>query len=119
LKFLLDANVGSTIAQALLDAGHDVVRAALAFPDASDVSILATALAEDRILITADRDFGRLVFQHEADQPQAIIYIRFEPDQIADIVPRLMPLLDDPELKGHLTVVGHENTRRRPFPAKS
>jgi predicted nuclease of predicted toxin-antitoxin system len=119
LKFLLDANVGSTIAQALLDAGHDVVRAALAFPHASDVSILATAVSEGRILITGDRDFGSLVFQHDARPPPAIIYIRFEPDEVADVVPRLMPLLDDPELKGHLTVVGHENTRRRPFPAKS
>ncbi|HEX5183252.1 MAG TPA: DUF5615 family PIN-like protein [Allosphingosinicella sp.] len=119
MKFLLDANVGSTIAQALVAAGHDVVRAALAFPDASDSSILATAVAEDRILITADRDFGRLVFQHGAEQPPAIVYIRFEPDEVADVVPRLLPLLDDPDLKGHLTVVGHENTRRRPFPAKS
>ena len=119
MKFLLDANVGSTIAQALLAAGHDVVRAALAFPDASDDAILATAVAEDRILITGDRDFGRLVFQHGAEQPPAIIYIRFEPEEVAEVVPRLMPLLDDPELKGHLTVVGHENTRRRPFPAKS
>jgi predicted nuclease of predicted toxin-antitoxin system len=119
LRFLLDANVGSTIAEALLAAGHDVVRAALAFPDASDAFILATAVSERRVLITGDRDFGRLVFQDGANQPPAIIYIRFEPDEIADIVPRLMPLLDETELKGHLTVVGHENTRRRPFPAKS
>jgi predicted nuclease of predicted toxin-antitoxin system len=119
LKFLLDANVGSTIAQALLAAGHDVVRTALAFADASDALILATAVAEQRILITGDRDFGGLVFQHGAEQPPAIIYIRFEPDEVADVVPRLMPLLDEAELRGHLTVIGHENTRRRPFPAKS
>jgi len=118
LKFLLDANAGSTIARALRAAGHEVSRVALDMPDAPDDVVLERAVSENCILVTYDRDFGELVFQHGAAQPVAIIYIRFEPDDIYEVVERLMPLLDEAALRGHMTIIGYENTRRRPFPKR-
>ena len=119
MRFLLDVNVGSTIARALVESGHDVIRAALTNPRSVDPVILDRAVAEDRILITYDSDFCDLIFHHGAKQPPAIIHVRFEPDEVADILPRLMPLLDFALLDGHMTVIGSEHTRRRPFPSKS
>lgn len=119
MKFLLDANVGSTVARALSSAGHEVVRIAVVAPAATDDAVLAQAVAEERILITCDHDFGELVYRDGADCPPAIIFIRFEPGDVADIVPRLLPLLDFEMLNNHMTIIGPEHTRRRPFPTKS
>jgi predicted nuclease of predicted toxin-antitoxin system len=115
LKFLCDANIGSTIARAMSGHGYDVERAIHVMPDAKDEILLAYAVAQQRVLVTCDSDFGELVFHKRLPPPPAIIYIRFEPDQVADIVPRLMPLLDFDALRDHMIVIGTENVRRRPF----
>lgn len=119
MRLLCDANVGSIIANALTAAGHDVIRAIHLAPHAPDETILAHAVDEDRILVTCDRDFGELVFKHRALPPPGIIYIRFEPDNVADIVPRLIAVLDFDALKGHMTVIGDRAVRRTTFPVKS
>ncbi|MFX8207331.1 DUF5615 family PIN-like protein, partial [Acinetobacter baumannii] len=84
MRFLCDHNIGSVISRALIAAGHDVERAVHVMPDASDAAILAHAVETDRILVTCDRDFGELVFKHGRPPPPAIIYIRFEPQQVED-----------------------------------
>jgi predicted nuclease of predicted toxin-antitoxin system len=119
LRFLLDVNIGSTVARALRDAGHDVVRAAITYPTASDAAILGHATRECRILVTRDGDFGGLIFQNGAAPPPAVIYIRFEPSDIAQMVSRLMAVLDNDRLRDHMTVIGPDHDRRRPFPVRS
>jgi predicted nuclease of predicted toxin-antitoxin system len=119
LRLVCDANIGSIIANALTAAGHDVVRATTVAPHAADTVILSLAVNDDRILITCDRDFGELVFLHGLPPPSAIIYIRFEPQNVGDIVPRLISVLDSGGLEGHITVIDTAHNRRTPFPAKS
>jgi predicted nuclease of predicted toxin-antitoxin system len=119
LKFLLDVNVGLTIAKALISAGHDVVRAASIDPRAEDQDVLALAFAQGRILVTYDRDFGELVFARSRELPPAVVYIRYEPQDVSDTVARLLPLLDFNLLKGHMTVIDARRTRSTPFPAGS
>lgn len=119
MRFLLDVNVGSRIAQALTAAGHDVVRAALTNATAEDADLLEQAADGERILVTYDRDFGELVFARTGGQPPAIIYLRYRPRDVAEVVDRLMPLLDFDLLKGHMTVIDARRERRTPFPASS
>lgn len=119
MRFVCDANVGSVIARALAADGHDVVRAIHVLPDKGDGDVLAWAVANDRILVTCDRDFGELVFLHGATPPPAIIYIRFEPPEVAEIVPRLLAILDFDALRDHMTVIGDLRDRRSPFPKRS
>ena len=119
MNFLLDVNVGSTIAHALIAQGHDIVRTALTDPTATDAALLVRSVYEARIFVTYDRDISELFFRHSAEPAPAVIYIRIEPDDVADVIPRLLPLLDFSFLNGHMTVIGREHTRRRPFPAKS
>ena len=116
---LCDANVGSTIAAAIADAGHDVVRAVDRLPHAADDAILAFAVSDERVLVTCDHDFGDLIFFRRHLPPPAVIFIRFEPEDVRDIVPRLLPLLDFDALRDHMTVMDDLLVRRRPFPARS
>ena len=65
MKFLLDACVDSRGLRALLiGRGHDVVSAAEVGPGTADDLLLALAAQEQRVMITADKDFGVLVFVH-------------------------------------------------------
>ena len=119
MRFLLDVNVGKRIAQALIAAGHDVVRAALIDATAEDPDILAQAVDNRRVLITCDREFGELIFAHSARQPPAIIYLRYQARDVDEAVARLMPILDFDLLKDHMTVIDERRVRRTPFPARS
>ncbi len=64
MKILLDTCVWGGVAQALADAGHDVVWTGTWEEDPGDEEILALAHAEKRVLVTLDKDFGMLAFLH-------------------------------------------------------
>lgn len=63
MKFLVDACVGSGRMRSVLDRlGHDALFAADMDIKASDAELLALSVAEGRVLVTEDKDFGELVF---------------------------------------------------------
>jgi len=117
LRFLCDANIGSTIVRAIAAKGYDVVTAIA--PGEPDQAVLERAVAEERILVTCDRDFGELIYLHGKAAPPAVIYIRFEPQTVEEIVPRLMSVLEFDMLRGHMIVIDDHQTRRRPLPGKT
>ncbi|WP_113888926.1 DUF5615 family PIN-like protein [Roseiarcus fermentans] len=57
-RFLADENVSRLVIERISATGHDVVSVATTSPGASDSDLLALAIAENRILVTEDRDFG-------------------------------------------------------------
>lgn len=58
MRFLADENFPYDAVAALRDAGHDVVWIREAVPGISDEDVLKRAEAEERILLTFDKDFG-------------------------------------------------------------
>jgi predicted nuclease of predicted toxin-antitoxin system len=60
VKLLLDSCVWGGAASRLSAAGHDVVWSGDWPADPGDEEILARALAEGRVLVTLDKDFGEL-----------------------------------------------------------
>jgi predicted nuclease of predicted toxin-antitoxin system len=60
MKLLLDSCVWGGAVSELAAAGHDVVWSGSWPSDPGDDQILAIALAESRVLITLDKDFGDL-----------------------------------------------------------
>ena len=63
MRFLVDESTGAAVAEFLRGQGHDVVAVAEITPQAIDQDILQSALADQRIVITNDKDFGDLVFR--------------------------------------------------------
>ena len=61
LRFLVDVSVGVDVTSFLREREHDVVSVREIDPRASDAHILSTAVTENRIVITMDKDFGELV----------------------------------------------------------
>jgi predicted nuclease of predicted toxin-antitoxin system len=82
-RFLLDENAQSRIGRALKALRYDVKTIAQDSPASlADHEILALAVAEDRILITNDRDFGDLIFR-QGHPHRGVIYFRLPLDSTA------------------------------------
>jgi predicted nuclease of predicted toxin-antitoxin system len=64
VRLLVDENISPIIEDALRASGHDVRAASDAWPGALDEDLVALAIAESRIVVSEDKDFGNLAFQH-------------------------------------------------------
>lgn len=63
MKLLLDQDIYRATIQFLRNLGHDVVTASdLGLSRAPDIDLLKAAHQQERIMVTRDSDFGRLVF---------------------------------------------------------
>jgi predicted nuclease of predicted toxin-antitoxin system len=62
MKFLIDSCISSFAVKALRGAGFDVVWIPETGPDPGDEAIIQQSVDEGSILVTADKDFGELVF---------------------------------------------------------
>jgi predicted nuclease of predicted toxin-antitoxin system len=63
VKLLGDEGVDAAIVARLRADGHDVVYVAELSPSITDEAVLELANGDERILVTADKDFGDLVFR--------------------------------------------------------
>lgn len=117
MRLICDANIGSRLANAFTAAGHDVVRSIhVLSQSAADADILALAVFEQRVLVTCDSDFGELIFLQQQAPPPAVIYVQFEPADVTDIVPRILPFLIREDIVGHMVVIGRTADRMTAFP---
>ena len=91
MRFLIDICASShRMRNALIDQGHDVVSALEIDPRATDETLLATALEEQRTIITEDKDFGELIFVHRLDHPCIIRFMEIPVEDLRDIAEQTM-----------------------------
>jgi predicted nuclease of predicted toxin-antitoxin system len=76
VRFVADESCDFAVVRALRAAGHDVTAIAEVSPRAEDEDVMTLALQEHRMLLTEDKDFGRLV---HAGRPAApgVLLLRF------------------------------------------
>ena len=80
MRFLLDQNLSTRLAELLTAAGHDVIHTSqLGLSRADDLTVLDRAAAESRVLVSADTDFGVLLAQGHRRQPSLILLRRERP----------------------------------------
>jgi len=117
MRFLADENYPLPSVRRLRVQGHDVAAVILDAPGVSDEQVLKRAVQEGRIILTFDRDFGRLLFRSKLLPPIGIIYFRFHPASPEEPADLLLLLLAAGEisLTGQLTVVERQHVRQRPL----
>jgi predicted nuclease of predicted toxin-antitoxin system len=76
VRWLADENIQRPLVHELRGAGHDVIYAAEFAPQTEDVSLADMAIADGRILLTEDKDFGEIAFKDRHDVP-GIVLLRF------------------------------------------
>lgn len=62
MRFLADESCDFLVVRALQAAGHDVLAVAETARGATDTVVLSLARERGRVLLTEDKDFGRLVY---------------------------------------------------------
>jgi predicted nuclease of predicted toxin-antitoxin system len=73
MRLLLDENLSYRIVTQLQDAGHDAVHvSSVGLTDTADDVIFAWASREDRVVVTADADFGEMLAVVGAVAPSVV-----------------------------------------------
>jgi len=114
IRLLADENVPRQSVALLRNAGIDV---AVAASGADDEAILARAALESRILVTLDRDFGRLAFEQDLATLPGVVYLRLRSPRPQACAEALLPLLRDSAvvLRGRFTAIREGHLRQRPL----
>lgn len=88
LCLLADENVDQQIVALLRKNGYDVVYVAELDPGINDDSVLAHANERNALLLTADKDFGELVYQQHRLTEGVILYrvAGFSPEKKAELI---------------------------------
>ena len=97
MRFLADESVDRPIVDRLRRVGHDVAAIAEESPGLKDDAVLARAWLEGVVLITADKDFGELVYRRR--RPHAgVLLLRLAglgEDEKCDLVARAVAARGD------------------------
>lgn len=113
IKFLADENIPRKVVDLVSKNGHDILWIKNIAPKSSDDQILSLAEAEERIILTFDRDFGQLVYEKKLLTKQGIIYFRLDglsPSKMAEAVIEI--LNSDVIFPGYFTVVTKTKIRQ-------
>lgn len=120
MKFLVDQNLSPLIAAGLSEAGHDAVHTRdLGLQRASDTDVLARALADSRIVVSADTDFGTLLAGSRADGPSIVLIRRLSDRSARRLLAVLLTNLAAAEeglAEGAIVVLEDERVRVRRLP---
>ena len=114
MRLLLDANISTRLVAPLQEMGHDVVSQLQENPNAADVDILKRAHMEQRIVITYDKDFGELVFKHDAGH-FGVILLRTRNESYSTQLATLQEFLNhhtEDEIQEHFWVLTESVSRK-------
>ena len=106
MKFTVDECTGPAVAEFLRGLGYDVFSVYEDDRGISDEEILKRSLAEDRIIITNDKDFGEMIFKGR-QKHSGIIFLRLTDERFSNkisVIRRLLQKKDSINFKKFLTV---------------
>lgn len=114
MKFLADENIGLQVINSLHRSGFDIKSVLHIRPGISDAQILTLANQEKRTLITADKDFGELVYSGKLAH-SGVILLRLKKDSSQNKIKVLHQLIHKYSNKLHqaFTVVTETTVRIR------
>ena len=117
MRILADENVARDVVAWLRTTGHDVLYAAEARAGAADVDWAARAEAEQRVILTSDKDFGELVFRDRLAS-SGVVLLRLDDLTVAEILARLQAVWSFVEANptGRFIVITERKVRGRSLP---
>jgi predicted nuclease of predicted toxin-antitoxin system len=121
VRFLLDECLSTRLAPLLAEAGHDVVHVVdRDLAGHVDDEVLAAALHEERVLVSADTDFGELLARQSLALPSLVLFRqgnRSPEHQAATLLDNLDQIADDLDA-GAIVVFTIDNIRIRALPVR-
>lgn len=118
MRFLVDECTGPGVAAWLVGQAHDVFSVFDEARGATDDVLIIKAYAENRILITNDKDFGEMVYR-ERRPHRGVVFLRLTDERTAVKIAALQALLQNhaTRLPGNFVVVTEDRVRFANAPA--
>jgi len=117
MKFLANENVPLKSVNYLLSKGFDIKAISIFSPGITDREVMEIAIAEQRTIITFDRDYGELIFKNDYRPGAGVILLRldeFQPETAGQLVEMLFSNNEfNPE--GALSVIDSHGIRQRKY----
>ena len=111
MRFLADENISSKVVNALRSKGIQIVSIKEFASSLSDETVLETANAQNRILITFDTDFGELVFKRKL-KAKGVILLKFVPKSSLHTLETITNLLaTQTKIEDHFLIVKEKRIR--------
>jgi predicted nuclease of predicted toxin-antitoxin system len=115
MNFLADEGVDRQIVECLRQSGHEVLYIAEIKPSISDEEVLSRANEKNALLITADKDFGEMVFHQNLLTVGGVVLLRLSglsSERKAEIVSKVIQSRES-ELSSAFSVISPGRTRIR------
>jgi predicted nuclease of predicted toxin-antitoxin system len=120
MKFLIDNALSQVVAHELRRGGHDALHVRdYGLQAASDEEIFERARNEDRIIVSADTDFGTLLASNQARRPSLVLFRQQQdrrPQRQVAVLLANLPAIGDALQQGAVVVFEDTRVRVRPLP---
>ncbi len=119
MKFLVDNALSFRLAEGLRDAGHDALHVRdVGLQTATDEEIFEKAQSTDRIIISADTDFGTLLALRASSKPSVILFRRSDkqPDEQLQLIKHNTSQIEEALTKGAVVIFDDTRIRIRLLP---
>lgn len=117
MKLLANENIPYESIHYLKAKGYDILSIGMDNPSITDEAIMNIAIKDERTIITFDRDYGELIFNHNYKPAKGVILLRliyFKPDEPGFIIEEIINN-KDLDLTQALTVVDKNGIRQRKY----
>lgn len=116
MRFKVDENLPTDVAQLLVEAGHDAETVwAKGMQGQPDEALVATCRSEDRVLVTVDLDFADVRTYPPTQSPGFIVLRPYLQDKghVLSLWRRTIPLLGVEPVEHRLWIVEEDHVRIR------
>ena len=120
MRILADENISGKLVEELRQRGHDVTWVRTDAPASSDEAIVEWACAEQRVILTSDKDFGELAFRHRLPTYCGVILLRLSNLPPHRYVSKAVSAIEgQSDWSGHFAVITDRRVRIRPLPGSA